>query len=135
MEVSIMGKLRKHPMFVLSMLFLGFSLFAGVSTELNSVEQGYHVEACRNGIVYLPPGSTHVRCNGMLKRIKRITPYVVSDESCLCPTCCAGECAVIVSCDAHLAFSNFNSDGSLDELNSWIESGGGGLCTVWLDCD
>jgi len=130
-----MKKLRKHPLLISMMLILVFSLSAGVKTDLYPVDGEKIIEVCRNGIVYLPPGTEYVKCMGVVKKILRITPYLRGDESCICPKCCDGECAIIVSCDASLDVPDSGPNGSVYSLESMIESHAGALCTVWLDCD
>ena len=86
------------------------------------------IEVCSEGVVYVPPGTKIVKCNGKVKKVLKVTPYSAEkmqmDSDCLCPNCCNGECGVIISCDAEPE-KMFDSDSS-DQ---------GMLCIIWLDCD
>ena len=117
--------LRKYPLSISLMLVLVFSLSAGVKMDFYPNDGEQLKEVCRQGIVYLPPGTKYIKCNGKVKRINRITPLTDEGESCICPQCCGGECAVIVSCDVYFEQSDCGYDGH-DQI---------GLCLIWIDCE
>jgi len=67
------------------------------------------IEVCRNGIVYVPPGTRYVTCNGIIRRVIGFSKEIVLDRGCRCPECCGGDCYVIVECapdpDADVEYS------------------------------
>jgi hypothetical protein len=109
--------MRLFPRYLVGAATLVFFLSAyskGPIVGEVSVDHTKYIEVCSHGIVYLPPDTKFVTCQGRVMRVIAIVPagevqpQVAPD--CYCPKCCGGACAVTVSC------------------------GGGGLCTVYLAC-
>ena len=117
----------------LSLFFiLVFSTLAVIHAKSGQSERDGIIEVCKNGIVYVPPGTKYVKCYGKVMKIKRITPYLRGDENCICPKCCGGECAIIISCEGDPASK---MDLRNPDFYSSPEAAGGFLCTIWLDCE
>lgn len=120
---------RQKKYQIIASFILIFAIF--VFTEINAKSyldgQNRIIEVCSEGVVYVPPGTKFVKCNGKVKKVIRITPYQPGqreDENCLCPSCCGGVCGVIISCDA--------------EPEKFLDSDSivqGMLCLLWMDCD
>jgi hypothetical protein len=78
-----------------------------------TADSSKYIEVCSYGIVYVPPETKFVTCQGKVMRVIAIVSGGVEARlapNCYCPRCCDGACAVTVSC------------------------GGGGLCTIYLTC-
>ena len=130
-----MRLLRRYPLLIAMMMILVFSLSAGIEKDIYLGEVEGIKEVCREGIAYIPPGTKYVKCNGKVKKILRITPLMKDDEGCLCPKCCDGECAIIVSCGSSLDLTGSRSDSEGYELDEMLDSDQIMLCLLWIYCD
>jgi hypothetical protein len=130
-----MARQRRHPILISAILILFLGLSAGVATKPEPIDGEKIIEVCMNGIVYVPPGTKYVTCRGKIMKIIRITPYKRGDESCVCPRCCDGICAVIVSCDGFSEWPDSGPDMRSEDYESLAESGVDNLCTLWLYCN
>jgi hypothetical protein len=109
----------------------------GVQSELYPVDESHLIEVCADGIVYVPPGTKFVRCNGKIRKVDRIEEGVFrGEESCRCPNCCQGMCWVVVACSPL-------PQGGLDGVTRDCATGKieiddpevlSFLCTMWLGC-
>ena len=114
---------------ILASFLLIFAIFVFTEIKAESFPGGKDriIEVCSEGLVYVPPGTKIVKCMGKIKKVIKVVPYLPDqreDGSCLCPNCCGGECAVIISCDAQLR-----------EFSDADSSPQGSLCAMWIDCD
>ena len=139
-----MTKAPKRYVILFSLIFIFVvAIFAGIRSDPYMSNGKKLIEVCRNGIVYVPFDTKLVKCNGKVMRVIRIEKYyerLESDDSyeglesddCLCPNCCDGECAIIVSCDMPPEGADSNDPYWADPP---FESSGGQLCFLWLACD
>jgi hypothetical protein len=123
---------KKHQVAISLFFIFVFSTLAVIHAKSELNEKEGIIEVCKNGIVYVPPETKFVKCFGKIMKIKRITPYLRGDENCICPRCCGGECAIIISCEGDPASL---TDASGFDLSAPPEAAKGMLCTIWLDCD
>jgi len=118
---------KKYQIIASFLLIFAIFVFTEIKAESHSDGKDRIIEVCSEGVVYVPPGTKIVKCNGKVKKVIRVTPYQPDqreDESCICPSCCEGECAVIISCD-----------GQPGEFSDSDSSAKGSLCLLWIDCD
>jgi len=106
-----------------------FAVFVFVEIKAESFPEGKDriIEVCNKGVVYVPPGTRIVKCNGKIKKVLGRTPYDPNkreENSCICWDCCGDVCAVVISCD-----------GQLGEYSDSDSSPKGSLCLIWLECD
>jgi hypothetical protein len=84
-----------------------------IGVEVASAASKY-IEVCRNGTVYVPPGTKFVTCQGRVMRVIAIVSLGAEPKGapvdCNCPKCCDGGCVVTIACE------------------------GGGLCVLYLAC-
>ncbi len=114
---------------IIASFLLIFAVFVFTEIKAESFPDGKDriIEVCSKGVVYVPPGTKIVKCNGKVKRVIGITPFDPNKregKDCLCPDCCGGECGIIISCD-----------GQTKEFSDSDSSTQGMLCILWLDCD
>lgn len=119
----------------LFILLLSTAYSTGGRESANPEDSAKYIEVCRNGIVYLPPGTKYVTCHGKVMRVLYIAPLMAqieSDNDCDCPKCCGGLCGITVMCESEPESSSEQKDcGGCGTL----ASAGGGLCTAYLACD
>lgn len=114
---------------IIASFLLIFAIFVFTEIKAESFPDGKDriIEVCSEGVVYVPPGTKIVKCNGKVKKVIGITPYQPDqreNENCLCPSCCDGICGIIISCDGQPG--EFSDDDSIAQ---------GSLCVLWVDCD
>jgi hypothetical protein len=72
-------------------------LNAGVSTP----NKDPYIEVGGSKIVYVPRTAKYVKFNGQIRKVVRFDSTVsVGGDECKCPTCCNGNCYVIVFSDS-----------------------------------
>ena len=121
---------------VISLVFiLVISSLAIIQANTASNTDEKIIEVCKNGIVYIPPGTNYVMCYGKIMKIIKVVPYEPGkdSEACACPQCCGGECYVIIACEG--APQNLSSPDSSGTDAYSGDSSGGTLCILWLDCE
>ena len=118
---------KKYQITASFLLILAVFVFAEIKAESFPEGKDRIIEVCNKGVVYVPPGTRIVKCNGKVKRVLGITPYDSSQReggSCICWNCCNGICVIIISCD-----------GEPGEFSDSDSSAKGSLCMLWLNCD
>ena len=121
---------KKNQIIISFLLIFAIFVFTEIKAESHPERSEGIIEVCAEGVVYVPPGTKIVKCNGKVRKVLGVTPYQTvlmregDDESCLCWSCCGGACGIIVSCDAEP-----------QEFSDSDSSRGGSLCLLWLDCD
>lgn len=119
---------KKNQIIVSFLLIFAVFVFTEIKAESHPERNERIIEVCAEGVVYVPPGTKLVKCNGKVKRVIGMTPYQSAveseDGSCICWDCCGGMCGIIVSCDAE--------PGEFSDSDS---GPGGMLCLLWLHCD
>jgi len=118
---------KKYQIIASFLLIFAVFVFTEIKAESFPDGKGRIIEVCSEGVVYVPPGTKIVKCKGEVKKVIRVTPYNPDqreDESCLCPSCCDGECGIIISCDGQPR--EFSESDSIAQ---------GMLCVLWLNCD
>lgn len=116
------------------------ALVTAYSTETKATavaaSSSKYIEVCRNGVVYVPPGTKYVTCNGKVMRVLAIVPLEEGQAqtagNCYCPDCCGGGCAVIVTCQSEPETATAADDCRCGANRA--RAGGGGLCTIYLAC-
>ena len=109
----------------------------GVQSELYPVDESELIEVCADGVVYVPPGTKYVRCNGKVMKVLRIERGAYRDgENCRCPHCCDGICYIIVACDPlpQDILDGVERDCGTGELTFSDPDVQGLLCTMYIGC-
>ncbi len=121
---------KKCQIIVSFLLIFAVFVFTEIKAESHPNGKERIIEVCSEGVVYVPYGTKLVKCNGKVKKVLGITPYLTTIEgegggkNCLCWDCCGNACGIIISCDAEPGeFSDSDSNKN------------GYLCLIWLDCD
>ncbi len=121
-----MKEQKKIQIIASVLLIFAVFVFTEIKAESHPDGKGRVIEVCSEGVVYVPPGTKIVKCNGKIKKVLRIThldPDMREGVNCLCPNCCGGECGVVISCD-----------GQAGEFSDSDPSAQGSLCVLWVDC-
>lgn len=127
-------KISKILVIFLFVLFLSLAYSSGVRDSAPPEESAKYIEVCTNGLVYLPPGTKYVTCQGRVMRVLYIGPLMEQIETiddCDCPKCCGGLCGITVLCESDPDPSTGKSDCGGCGVRT---SAGGGLCTAYLAC-
>ncbi len=119
---------KKNQIIVSFLLIFAIFVFTEIKAESHPNGKERIIEVCAEGVVYVPPGTKLVKCNGKVKKVLGVTPYQTAimreGDSCLCWDCCGGACGIIISCDAEP-----------QEFSDSDSGPGVYLCLLWLDCD
>jgi len=107
------------------------------ATDAASSSASY-IEVCSRGVVYVPPGTRYVTCQGKVMRVLGMVPlrdgeYVpeaAGGDDCYCPHCCGGACGVVVACGSAFEAEANGSDPRFERRGA----ANGGLCTMYLYC-
>ena len=119
---------------VLVILVAGISSM-GVQSELYPVDGSKLIEVCADGIVFVPPGTKLVRCNGKIRKVLYFEEGV-SKDNCKCPHCCEGVCYVVVICEPlpQERLDGITRDCATGELHFENPDDQVLLCSLWLGC-
>jgi len=126
-EVYTMKRQKKYQVLLSFLLILAVFIFTEIKAESHLDGKDRIIEVCSEGVVYVPTGTKIVKCMGKVMKVIGVTPYqpdLVLNESCTCPNCCEGECAIIIACDFEPG-----------EFSDYDSSAKGTLCVLLLDCD
>lgn len=121
---------KKNQIIVSFLLIFAIFVFTEIKAESHPERSERIIEVCAEGVVYVPPGTKLVKCNGKVKRVIGMTPYQTTimsegeEGSCICWDCCGDICGIIISCDAEP-----------EEFSDSDAGPGGMLCLLWLNCD
>jgi hypothetical protein len=128
--------LSRAAVVVMVVLLAGISSM-GVQSELYPVDESKLIEVCADGVVFVPPGTKFVRCNGKVMKVDRIEEGVVRESiNCRCPRCCDGLCYIIVACNPvpQEQLDRITRDCATGILYVENPQDLGGLCTMYLSC-
>lgn len=76
------------------------TLIAVLRAKAYTVQYNGLIEVCSNGIAYVPLDTKFVKCNGIVRQVRKFTKTITEGEDpCKCPDCCDGWCYVIVNSD------------------------------------
>jgi hypothetical protein len=114
--------------YILSFLFMAAVFIAVLRARAYTVQYNGLIEVCSNGIAYVPLDTKFVKCNGIVRQVRKFTKTITEgEEPCKCPECCDGWCYVVVNSDP--SWSNLEREtatfGPIDYMEIYI---------VWLSC-
>lgn len=120
---------------VLVVLFAGISSM-GEQAELYPVNEHELIEVCADGVVYVPPGTKFVLCNGKIRRVLRIEEGVRELEECRCPKCCDDACYIVVACNPvpQELLDRVTRDCATGETFFENPDDQGALCMMFIGC-
>jgi len=128
-------KKAKTRIFIFMGLALAVLTMAAIRAHSFIQDAGRYIEVCRNGIVYVPPGTKYVKCNGIIRKVVGFSKEMTLDGSCQCPACCEGDCYVIVECAADPDPAGaFYAGGGMDSSGKDKTGGLRSHCGLWLSC-
>ena len=105
------------------LLFLFCTLFLGLvsgapKTVSSTAKKDVYIEVHGSSIACVPLSTKYVKYDGRVRKVLRFSATLLAgEEDCQCPTCCNGECYIIVYTDLLLP-------GGFKRI----------LIILWLDC-
>jgi hypothetical protein len=105
------------------LLFLSCTFFLGLvsgvpKNDSSTAKNGAYIEVHGPNIACVPLSTKYVKYDGRVRKVSRFSATLLAgEEDCQCPTCCNGECYIVVYTD--LLFP-----GGFKRI----------LIILWLDC-
>ena len=130
-----MKRINLKLILALSLFSLALAVFLpGYISSVQSSRSSKLIEVCKDGPVYVPPGTKFVKCHGKILRVVKIERFDPGKSDCLCPKCCEGNCGIIISCSPapkpNLSLKQIKAMCAAGAPMSAFED----LCMLWAAC-
>jgi len=103
---------------ILAITLSGGAAFVAERADLPAAERADFIEVHGPDIAYVPMTETHVRYDGIVRRIAGFSAAVDNGQgNCACPNCCQGKCYVTIYTDLILPGGPIRT-----------------LYVLWMDC-
>ena len=128
-------KVKNRRLAVFSLLVFMIIAVAAIRAHSYLQKSSKYIEVCRNGPVYVPPGTEFVTCYGVVKKVVGIVLLDGPPPSdCMCPACCGGTCWVAVDCWAPDEDANKSESSSGHASKKRTSTGAQGICFLAIAC-